>query len=233
MDIAREIQAHYDQGLEAVCFRGGAGELEYLRTMAILARELPPPPAIVLDVGGGAGVYAVPLAAAGYEVHLVDPVPLHVEQADEAASKAGTKLASAKVGDARALTHEADSADSVLLLGPLYHLTERADRILALHLVDLVNAPRVIENALGQRRLARIDVGGDADIADDLDVRHVCLAFLSAPSKRGGATTKNRCKKSSARPALSQPIVALRATGGQEVCHCGDLRANSLMPEAP
>src|SRR2546429_6418958 len=41
------------------------------------------------------------------------------------------------------------------------------------------NAPRVIEDALGQRRLARIDVGGDADVADEIDVRHVFLAFRS------------------------------------------------------
>jgi len=34
-----------------------------------------------VDVGGGAGIHAIPLAQRGYEVHLVDPVPLHVEQA--------------------------------------------------------------------------------------------------------------------------------------------------------
>ena len=33
----------------------------------------------MIDVGGGTGVYALPLASRGYEVHLVDPVPLHVE----------------------------------------------------------------------------------------------------------------------------------------------------------
>jgi SAM-dependent methyltransferase len=60
-------------------------------------------------------------------VHLVDPVPLHVEQARAAAN--GYTVA---LGDARSLYEPDASADAVLLLGPLYHLTERADRLRAL-----------------------------------------------------------------------------------------------------
>jgi SAM-dependent methyltransferase len=88
---------------------------------------------VVLDVGGAAGVHAYPLAAAGYRVHLLDPEPLHVEQARAAGRAPGVApLASAEVGDARRLPQPAGSADAVLLLGPLYHLTERADRRQAL-----------------------------------------------------------------------------------------------------
>ncbi len=39
---------------------------------------------------------------------------------------------SAEVGDARRLPHEDNSADVVLLLGPLYHLTDREERLAAL-----------------------------------------------------------------------------------------------------
>jgi SAM-dependent methyltransferase len=63
----------------------------------------------------------------------VDPVPLHVEQARIAASgRPGAALASAEVGDARALRLPDANADAVLLLGPLYHLAERAERLQAL-----------------------------------------------------------------------------------------------------
>lgn len=106
--------------------------MEELRTTELLARWLPPSPAVVLDVGGAAGRYALPLAAAGYEVHLIDPVPLHVEQAHEASRVASRPLASIHLGDARALAFDDGSADAVLLLGPLYHLVGRDERLRAL-----------------------------------------------------------------------------------------------------
>ena len=131
MALDPEIRAHYALGLERDRLAGGES-VEFARTWELLERFLPRPPATVLDVGGGAGAYAIPLAAAGYAVHLLDPVALHVEQAAATAAAAGTALAGAEVGDARGLPHSDGSADAVLLLGPLYHLTEAADRARAL-----------------------------------------------------------------------------------------------------
>jgi SAM-dependent methyltransferase len=128
----RDIAAYYDRGDEAGRLADW-GRLEFLRTRELLSRFLPAPPATVLDVGGAAGAYALPLAAEGYEVHLVDPVALHVEQARAAsAAQREAPLASIVVGDARALPVDDDSADVLLLLGPLYHLTDAADRTRAL-----------------------------------------------------------------------------------------------------
>ena len=87
---------------------------------------MPPAPAEVLDVGGGAGVYASWLASRGHRVHLVDALELHVEQARELGGF------TAEVGDARSLAQADSSQDAVLLLGPLYHLTDEEDRLLAL-----------------------------------------------------------------------------------------------------
>jgi SAM-dependent methyltransferase len=70
-------------------------------------------------------VYALPLVQEGYAVRLLDPVELHVEQARAAGLDAS-------VGDARALPFADASADAALLLGPLYHLQERSDRVQAL-----------------------------------------------------------------------------------------------------
>src|SRR5262247_3420890 len=101
---ADEIAAYYARGLERDRLAEGQGALEFTRTQALLERYLPAPPAIIADVGGGPGRYAVWLAGRGYRVHLVDPVPLHVEQARGAANALrGAALASAEVGDARAL----------------------------------------------------------------------------------------------------------------------------------
>jgi ubiquinone/menaquinone biosynthesis C-methylase UbiE len=127
--MTEEITEFYSKGLERDRLATGAGALEFARTQAILQRYLPPPPAVIVDVGGGPGRYSAWLAERGYRVHLVDPVPLHIEQARE---RAGAALASAEVGDARALRLPNESADVVMLMGPLYHLTDRLDRLKAL-----------------------------------------------------------------------------------------------------
>ena len=107
-------------------------ELEMLRTRDILQRFLPPSPASVLDVGGGPAVHSFWLASQQYEVHLVDIVPMHIDQARAADAKSQSKLASIGCGDACALNFVDASVDAVVMLGPLYHLTRRTDRIKAL-----------------------------------------------------------------------------------------------------
>jgi ubiquinone/menaquinone biosynthesis C-methylase UbiE len=101
------------------------GQLELARTQELLQRYLPPPSAVIVDAGGGSGVYAGWLARLGYEVHLIDPVPKHVEQARAASARqTDHPVASIRLGDARRLELPDQSVDAVLLLGPLYHLTE-------------------------------------------------------------------------------------------------------------
>jgi 2-polyprenyl-3-methyl-5-hydroxy-6-metoxy-1,4-benzoquinol methylase len=100
--MREDILAHYAQGKEDARLRHGPGRLELWRTQDVLRRLLPAAPARVLDVGGGSGVHAEWLARDGHEVELVDPVPLHVEQA------ARLPGVTARAGDARALpAHEA------------------------------------------------------------------------------------------------------------------------------
>ena len=123
--LAPEILAYYQRGWERDRLSAGPNRLEFLRTWDVLTRELPAAPASVLDVGGATGVYAAPLADTGYRVHVVDPVPEHV---GAAAALPGVR---ATLGDARALPAADGDADAVLLFGPLYHLTERADRMRA------------------------------------------------------------------------------------------------------
>jgi ubiquinone/menaquinone biosynthesis C-methylase UbiE len=127
------IESHYNTGYErSRLFPGGTPTLEFVRSLELLDRLLPAPPAQVLDVGGGPGTYAAPLARRGYHVHLVDPMPLHVEQAREAAGAGPAAAFTAALGDARDLPAPAESQDAVLLFGPLYHLTEAGDRRQAL-----------------------------------------------------------------------------------------------------
>jgi ubiquinone/menaquinone biosynthesis C-methylase UbiE len=127
------VLAYYQVSNEAERLLEGLGQLEFVRTQELILRYLPPPPAVVFDVGGGGGIYACWLARLGYKVHLIDLVPLHVEQARQASNaQPDHPIASCAVGDARAVDRPDASVDAVLLLGPLYHLTERADRVTAL-----------------------------------------------------------------------------------------------------
>ena len=126
------IAEHYASGYEASRLDAGMGQLEAARTREILQRYLPPPPAVVVDVAAGAGAYAGWLAELGYQVHLRDVHPRHIELARERFAHASPPLASLAVGDARRVDLPTASVDGVLLMGPLYHLPERADRLLAL-----------------------------------------------------------------------------------------------------
>jgi len=126
-----DLQSFYAACDESARLGTGVFRLELERTRELLAARLPPPPAVVLDVGGGPGVHARWLAGLGYEVHLIDIVPRHVEQA-RAVDPGSPPLAGAEVGDARRLERADSSVDVVLLLGPLYHLPEPGDRRAAL-----------------------------------------------------------------------------------------------------
>lgn len=148
-----EIRAYYERGEEAGRLQT-AFRLEEARTRELLERFLPPSPATVLDVGGGAGAYALWLAERGYDVHLVDPVALHVEQAAAASRAAPRPLASTAIGDARALDRGDATVDAVMMLGPLYHLTDAADRMRALSEARRVLRPGAPLLAAGISRFA-------------------------------------------------------------------------------
>jgi len=139
MDDTQSVIGHYQSIREEDRITAGLGQLELVRTQEVLRRHLPAPPAHLLDVGGATGVHAAWLAEAGYRVHIVDLAPRHVEMVRAHLGPLGV---TAEVGDARHLECEDNYFDAVLLLGPLYHLTERSERVQA-----LTEARRVVRPA--------------------------------------------------------------------------------------
>jgi SAM-dependent methyltransferase len=158
-----EIHSYYEVGLERDRLAQGYSRIEFARTKELLARYLPPSPARVLDVGGGPGAYAAWLAEEGYDVRLVDAIPLHVQQALELADGRFTAVE----GDARALDEPAGSYDAVLLLGPLYHLLERSDRLTALREAVRVLRPGGVLAAAAISRFASLLDGLLRGLLDD------------------------------------------------------------------
>jgi SAM-dependent methyltransferase len=124
------LRAYYERGLERDRLSSAGGQLEFARTCEIVLRALPPAPALVADIGGGPGRYTLWLASLGYQVEHRDLIGLHVSQlAADAAGLPGVRTA---VGDAREIDLSDASADAVLLCGPLYHLSDVAERSRAL-----------------------------------------------------------------------------------------------------
>ncbi len=166
--VPPEMLEHYASGYESQRLLQGSSQIELARTQELIMRYLPPPPTVVFDIGGGAGVYALWLAARGYEVHLIDAVPLHIEQAREAsAAQPHTPLAEIEVGDARSLKRADTSVNVVLLLGPLYHLTERADRLAALREAHRIMRPGGVLFAAAISRFASLLDGLRQGLFDD------------------------------------------------------------------
>ncbi len=156
METDEALHAYYQRGMERERLSDGRGELEFTRTTEIVRRRLPAAPAVVADIGGGPGRYALWLASLGYQVEHRDLMPLHVEQLT--ADAAGVPGIHTAVGDVRDLDLPDASADAVLLLGPLYHLLDRAERVGALReCARIVRPGGAVFAAAISRWAARID----------------------------------------------------------------------------
>ena len=131
--IDEAVLAGYNAGIEWDRLRSGIGRIEFAYTKELLESHLPPPPAVIYDIGGGYGEYAWWLTSLGYEVHLFDLSKTNIAMSAVLAEHyPGHILHAAEVCDARNVPREDQSADAVLLMGPLYHITEYAERISAL-----------------------------------------------------------------------------------------------------
>lgn len=87
----------------------------------------------VLDIGGGPGRYSIYLALKGCDVTLFDLAKSNVEFAKERAVEQGVNIKT-YVGDARKVDKNIDEKfDHILLMGPMYHLLEEADRVKAIN----------------------------------------------------------------------------------------------------
>ena len=127
------VEKYYDQNAREEWDRLERHKIEFHVTMRALLEFLPEAPAKLIDIGGGPGRYAITLAQRGYRVTLADLSDGSLELAKQKAAEAGVSLDSFLHANALDLSlfPEADF-DSVLLLGPLYHLHKLEDRRTAL-----------------------------------------------------------------------------------------------------
>jgi SAM-dependent methyltransferase len=153
------MSSYYATGVEKGRLEA-TNRLEFERTKLMLSERLPPHGRIV-DVGGGPGSYASWLVGRGYEVDLIDPIPLHVEQARQLARE-GPSFG-VELGDARALPFDDGSADAVVMMGPLFHLVDPGDRVAALAEAWRVLRPGgvLLASAMGRQFLLGHAIAGN------------------------------------------------------------------------
>ncbi len=129
-----KIQKFYDDNVDLEWERlGSRHRTEFAVSLRALKEYLPLPPVKVIDIGGGPGRYALALADLGYGVTLVDLSAGNLTFARKKAEAAGIHLDNSLQANAMDLSEFSDeSFDTVVMMGPLYHLLHYEERILAL-----------------------------------------------------------------------------------------------------
>jgi ubiquinone/menaquinone biosynthesis C-methylase UbiE len=163
----QKIKAYYAHEIEANRLDTAIFKLEGIRTKELLGRYLSAPNVKVLDVGGGAGYYAFWLQEKGHQVTLVDLSPTNIELAQKRATTSGIALQQITIGDATHLDFPDTQYDVVLLFGPLYHLTDRKDRLRALTEAKRVLKPGGLLLAAVISRYASLFDGFQRDLVQD------------------------------------------------------------------
>lgn len=125
--MSKEVIEFYNALKEKGRLEMGLGKAEFYRTKEILSRIIPDKKQVIYDVGGGIGVYSAWLAEQGHEVHMFELAPAAVEYAVN--NQTDNARFAAEAADARNINRPDESADVVLVMGPLYHLLDAADRI--------------------------------------------------------------------------------------------------------
>lgn len=173
-----EIKKYYSSEIEKNRLNLEIFRLEGLRTKEIIGRFLIKPGLNILDVGGGAGFYSYWLTELGHTVSLVDLSPKNIELADEYAKQHQIFLKTCETGDATNLNFPDDQFDIVLLLGPLYHLTEEKERINALSEAKRVLKPGGILLAAVISKYASLIDGLKRNLISDDDFEKILINDL-------------------------------------------------------
>lgn len=128
--INSSIELFYNSANEENRLRQGLGPLELERNQELILRYLTKSGSTIIDVGGGTGHYSAWLAVLGHTVHLVDPVQKHIALARKKSST--HTFFHCHLGEAQNLDLQSETADMVILHGPLYHLQVESHRYNAL-----------------------------------------------------------------------------------------------------
>jgi SAM-dependent methyltransferase len=233
------IERYYDLSSANEWARLERYRTEYAITLRALKDHLPPPPAHLLDCGGGPGRYAIELTKLGYAVTLFDLSQINLSLARTHAHMANVSLAGYEHGTASDLSRFAGEAfDAVLLLGPLYHLLTAGEREAALREVYRVVKPGGVVAAAFITRYAFLryllkerpeDLHGRAS---DMEAFHQ-TGILPTPLTSDGEFIAQLIPPAEARPLIESAGFTVRTVLGVEgLSTLIDDKLNALQGEA-
>lgn len=163
------LEEHYNNYNEEGRLLSQHGQVEYLTTMKYIRECLSNfSEPTILEVGAGTGRYSVTLAKQGYRVSAVELVEHNLALLK--AKLDGSEPITAMQGNALDLSVFPDASfDLTLLLGPMYHLYTRDDKIKALSeavrvtkhggyilVAYCMNEPTVIQYVFGSNHLHEV-----------------------------------------------------------------------------
>jgi ubiquinone/menaquinone biosynthesis C-methylase UbiE len=144
--MSRIVRDFYDSDVEREWHRLDEAlcQIEFASTLRLIEKYFPPTGRIC-DIGGGPGRYAVALAQRGYRMTLVELSAGLLKRAEVALGEAGVEAERLVSGDACELRDLPDACfDAGLLLGPLYHLIDRAKRLVSLNELKRILKPGAV-----------------------------------------------------------------------------------------
>lgn len=164
-----ELENYYEHYNEEGRLLSQHGRVEYLTTQKYIHEYLADDrEKTILEVGAGTGRYSVALAREGYDVTAVELIAHNLEIL-QSKLEGGERLEAVQ-GNALDLSRFADdSFDLTLLLGPMYHLYTKAEKLRALSeavrvtrpggclmVAYCMNEPTVVQFVFGQHHLREV-----------------------------------------------------------------------------
>jgi ubiquinone/menaquinone biosynthesis C-methylase UbiE len=183
--VDKEIREFYDKYDEDSRLKSGDGSLEFERSKDIIHRYLSGHGLNILDVGGGTGPYSFWLSSLGHKVHLLDASSKHIDVASSRSTAGPNKLFSVSLGEAEMLPFAENEFDVVLLMGPLYHLHEPADREGALQEAKRVLRPGGLLFSAYISRFASLLDGYQSNYMRDPEFQGIVRGDLETGKHRG------------------------------------------------
>ena len=126
-----KVKEYYDANFKNEWLRldDPYARIEFFSTLYMIKKYFPKG-GMIFDIGSGPGRYSIELLRRNYKVSLMDLSDNSITFAKSKIESLGFKADKYVCGDARYLAMEKENSyDGILLMGPMYHIVSKAERV--------------------------------------------------------------------------------------------------------